>query len=406
MHDTRPHVALSAHLLAPRGAANYRSAGIHIYLAHLLQYLPQVDEAFRYTVYTNAQPAIRARLRSTRWPTARPLGRIAWEQIAQPLALRRDQPDLLHAAAFVAPLLSSRPTVVTVYDLSFVVLSDLFRGLNQVYLRTFVRRSVQRARRVIAISDHTRRDVHRLYGVPLDRIDVAYPGVDPRFRPLPHQEVEAFRRKHDLPERFFLYLGTLEPRKNLGRLIDALLLLEKGGAVPQSEAEQSSRLVLVGGKGWMVEDLFAKVKSLGLEKRVRFAGYARDEDLPLWYNAATAFVYPSLYEGFGIPPLEAMACGTPVIASNAASLPEAVGDAGLAVGAEDVPGLAQAMQRVWDDASLRGELSRRGIDQARRFSWEATAQATLESYRRALGIDDGLLRSGAGASENRLVQVR
>ncbi len=396
MHDTRPHVAISAHLLAPRGAASYRSAGIHIYIAHLLQHLPQVDEAFRYTVYTNAQPAIRARLRSTRWPTARPLARIAWEQIAQPLALRRDRPDLLHAAAFVAPLLSSRPTVVTVYDLSFAVLPDVFRGLNQTYLRTFVRRGVRRARRVIAISDHTRHDVHRLYGVPLDRIDVAYPGVDLRFRPLPRQEVDAFRRRQQLPERFFLYLGTLEPRKNLGRLIDALA----------SSENRDWRLVLVGGKGWMVEDLFAKVKSLGLEKRVRFAGYAPGEDLPLWYNAATAFIYPSLYEGFGIPPLEAMACGTPVIASNAASLPEAVGDAGLTVGPEDTSGLAHAMRRVWDDAALLGELSRRGIDQARRFSWEATAKATVESYRRALGIGDATRRCAAAAFENRRVQVR
>jgi len=122
---------------------------------------------------------------------------------------------------------------------------------------------------------------------------------------------------------------------------------------------------------------------------VTFADYAPGEDLPLWYNAATAFVYPSTYEGFGIPPLEAMACGTPVIASNAASLPEAVGDAGLTVGPEDVSGLAQAMRRVWDDDALRGELSQRGIDRARRFAWEVTAKATVESYRRALNLAHG-----------------
>jgi glycosyltransferase involved in cell wall biosynthesis len=374
-------VAISAHLLASRGAAGYRSAGIHTYIAHLLRALPQVDEAFRYTVYSNAQPPLdgRTRVRSTRWPTARPLARILWEQFAQPMALRRDRPDLLHATAFVSPLLSKRAAVITVYDLSFALFPDLFRGPNQTYLRAFTRRSVKRARRVIAISERTRRDAHRLYGVPLDRIDVARPGVDARFRPLPPDEVEAFRRRRSLPERFFLYLGTLEPRKNLSRLIEACALLEIG----------DWRLVLVGGKGWMVDELFAKVASLGLKERVIFAGYAPDEDLPCWYNAATVFVYPSLYEGFGMPPLEAMACGTPVVASNAASLPEVVGDAGLTVEPENVPGLAEAMRCAWEDASLRGELSRRGIERAQGFTWEATARATVESYRRALEVGDG-----------------
>ncbi|HET7091659.1 MAG TPA: glycosyltransferase family 1 protein [Anaerolineae bacterium] len=375
MHDTRLHVAISAHLLASRGAAGYRSAGIHTYIANLLAHLPHLDPGVRYTIYTNAQPPVDARIRPAWLPTAKPLMRILWEQLAQPLALRRDRPDVLHAAAFVAPLASSCPAVVTVYDLSFALFPEHFRGPNQTYLSIFTRLSVRRARRVIAISEHTRRDVHRLYGVPLDHIDVAYPGVDARFRPMPREEVEAFRRKHVLPERFFLYLGTLEPRKNLDRLIDACRGLEIG----------DWRLVLVGGKGWRVDDLFARVKSHGLEQRVTFAGYAPAEDLPLWYNAATAFVYPSLYEGFGIPPLEAMACGTPVIASSAASLPEVVGDAGILVAPDDVQGLAQSMRRVWRDETLRGDLSRHGNERARRFTWEATARATLESYRRASG---------------------
>jgi glycosyltransferase involved in cell wall biosynthesis len=380
MQHTRPHVAISAHLLAARGAAGYRSAGIHTYITHLLQNLPRVDGTFRYTVYTNAQLSVDGltAVRPARWPTTRPLARIAWEQLAQPFALRRDRPDLLHTS-FVGPLLSRQPSVVTIYDLSFALFPELFRGPNQVYLRTATRRSAQHARRVIAISDHTRRDVHRLYGVPLERIDVACPGVDPRFKPLLPGEVEAFRRRHNLPDRFFLYLGTLEPRKNLGRLIEACSALEMS----------NWRLMLVGGKGWMYEDLFAQAKALGLDDRVTFAGFASSEDLPLWYNAATAFVYPSVYEGFGLPPLEAMACGAPVIASNAAALPEVVGDAGLTVEPDDVAGLAQAMRRVWDDETLRRELSQRGIERAGRFTWEATARATVESYRRALSLPRG-----------------
>lgn len=377
MPDTRPHVAVSAHLLAAGEATGYRSAGIHTYIANLLTHLTRVDSGFRFTIYTNARPPIDAPVRPARWSTARPAARIAWEQLAQPFALRRDRPDLLHATAFVAPLLSRRPCVVTVYDLSFALFPELFRGPNQTYLRLFTRWSIRRARRVLAISDHTRRDVQRLYGVPVDRIDVARPGVDPRFKPLPREAVDTFCRKHNLPGRFFLYLGTLEPRKNLGRLIEAFALLNEF---------QDAKLAMVGGKGWLYRDLFAQVKSLGLEDRVMFAGYAPGEDLPLWYNSATAFVYPSTYEGFGIPPLEAMACGTPVITSNAASLPEAVGDAGLTVGPEDVPGLARAMSQVWQDASLRRDLSQRGIAWARRFTWEATARATVESYRLALGV--------------------
>jgi len=386
MHDTRPHVAISAHLLAPRGAADYRSAGIHTYIAHLLHNLPKVDDAFRYTVYTNAQPPIDVRSRSTRWPTVRPPLRIAWEQWVQPFVVWRDRPDLLHATAFVAPILSRRPTVITVYDLSFALFPELFRGANQAYLRAFTRLSLRRARRVIAISECARRDVNRVYDVPLDRIDVAYPGVDSRFRPLPQSEVEAFRRRHDLPDRFFLYLGTLEPRKNLGRLLEAFAQQITANWHTDNWHTDNWQLILVGGKGWMYDTLFAKVKAFGLEDRVRFEGFAPAEDLPLWYNAATAFVYPSLYEGFGMPPLEAMACGTPVITSNAASLPEVVGEAGLMVGPEDVPGLAQAMRRVWEDEALRADRSRRGIEHAKRFTWEATARATVESYRKALSL--------------------
>lgn len=376
MHDTRVHVAVSAHLLAAHGATGYRSAGIHTYIAHLLQHLTRIDDGFRFTLYTNARPSIDADIRPARWSTARPAARIAWEQVAQPLALRRDRPDLLHATAFVAPLLSTRPSVVTAYDLSFALFPELFRGPNQAYLRLFTRRSIRRARRTIAISQHTRSDVHRLYGVPLDRIDVAYPGIDPRFRPTPRDDVEAFRRRQNLSDRFFLYLGTLEPRKNLSRLIEAIALSEN----------KDWRLVLVGGKGWLYADLFERVQALGLAEQVRFAGYAPAEDLPLWYNAATAFVYPSTYEGFGMPPLEAMACGAPVVASNAASLPEAVGDAGLLVDPADVAALAESMRRVWDDASLRAELSARGLRQAARFNWEKTAWATVQSYRAALNL--------------------
>jgi glycosyltransferase involved in cell wall biosynthesis len=264
--------------------------------------------------------------------------------------------------------------VITVHDLSYLFFPQGFRTLNRNYLQTFTRLSVRQARRVIAVSESTKRDLVQQYGLSPGKVDVVHNGVDPGFRPLPADEVAAFRREEGLPGQFILFVGTLEPRKNVVRLVEAYARLPK----------DRPPLMLVGGKGWLYDEIFSRVEALGLSSVVRFVGYVPADALPWWYNAADLFVYPSLYEGFGLPPLEAMACGTAVISSTASSLPEVVGQAGLLIDPADAEALAKAMEQVLADREMRKEMRSSGLAQAQNFSWEKTARQTVESYRRAL----------------------
>jgi glycosyltransferase involved in cell wall biosynthesis len=239
-------------------------------------------------------------------------------------------------------------------------------------LRLGTRWSAQHAARVIAISDHTRRDIHRLYAVPLDRIDVAYPGVADSLHPIDSAALDQFRREKNLPDKFFLFLGTLEPRKNLVMLIDAFARFKHECA--------EGALVLAGGVGWLADEIFTAIEASGVKDSIVLPGFIKAEEKALWLGSATAFVYPSIYEGFGLPPLEAMACGTPVIVSDAASLPEVVGDAGISIGPREPIGWAQAMQRVWHDEPYRAELRARGLQQSKKFTWLETARQTAATY--------------------------
>jgi glycosyltransferase involved in cell wall biosynthesis len=214
--------------------------------------------------------------------------------------------------------------------------------------------------------------------------------VNPRFRPAGPEALAAVRQKYDLPERFILYVGTIEPRKNLTALLEAYAaLMERLSVCDLRPALSDVRLVIVGKKGWLYEGFFRRLHELGLEDRVLFTGYVPDEDLPAIYSAADLFVFPSLYEGFGLPVLEAMACGTPVIASNASSLPEVAGEAGIMIAPHDVRGLAEAMERLLMDKQLRAELRARGLERAKQFTWERAAAMTLEVYQDALTLTRG-----------------
>jgi glycosyltransferase involved in cell wall biosynthesis len=379
------HVGLNAHLLSQR--AGYRRAGIHNYIQQLVHYLPAVDEHLQVMVFTGQSRGGQRDASSaldwhtSQWPTERPWVRIAWEQLAQPWALRRAGVHLLHAMAFVSPLVAVVPTVITVHDLSFLRFPERFRPANRLYLSTMTRLSCRRARRVIAVSQATANETVRLLGVPTEHIDVVPHGVHhARFRPLPPSQVEAFQREKGLPGCFVLFLGTLEPRKNLRALIEAFARIEM--------VRQGIKLVIAGGKGWYYQEIFKRVEELGLEDAVLFPGFVPDAELPLWYNAATVFVYPSLYEGFGMPLLEAMACGTPVIGADASCTPEVVGDAGLLVPPHDVAALADSLEHLLVDTDLQADLGQRGQARAAAYTWEKTAAATVASYRRALKGDE------------------
>lgn len=238
-----------------------------------------------------------------------------------------------------------------------------------------------RARLVMAVSENTKSDVVRLLGVPPGRVRVAPNAPDPLFRPCADEGWRtAERARLGLPRRFLLAVGTLEPRKNLIRLLDALALLRDRGAFAGWEGPP---LVVAGREGWLYEPIYACVDSLGLRGQVRFMTGARDLDLLALYNLAGALVYPSLYEGFGLPPLEALACGAVVVCSNSSALPEVVGDAALLVDPYDVDGLAEAIARALDDEPLRRELGARGPGQARRYSWEASAASVRAALREA-----------------------
>ena len=370
-----PHVALNALLLD--GRATYRSAGIHQYISNTLTALAAQPEEFSFTAYARPGALDLPNMRVEPVAAEGRLSRILWEQLAQTRAWRRlDRPvDLTHGLAFSLPLVSRVPGVVTMYDLSFRRLPDRFPAAQRLYLSTITRLSCRRARRVVAISEATRRDVTKLLGVPRERIDLAYPGVDARFRPLPAEEVRAFRERLGLPERFILYLGTLEPRKNLPALVEAFALLRRD--------QPDLHLVLAGARGWWYHSLLRMISESNLGDRVHLPGFVPAEDLPSWYNAAAAFAYPSSFEGFGLPVAEALACGRPTVTSDVSSLPEAGGDVALRIPPGDPIALAAALERALTPAEAeRARIA--GPAHAQTFTWEAAAASLRETYRRAL----------------------
>lgn len=374
------HIGVNAHLLSLD--EGYRSAGINWYIYNLLNHLPGADPSIAYTVFVGDRrysgvPG--TELRYSRLPTQSPTMRILWEQAAQPRAARRAGVDLVHDPAFVGARFSRCPFVVTVHDLSFLLYPRNFRAFNRLYLTYMTRLSVQKARRVLAVSESTKQDLVRHYGLSPNKIDTVHNGVDDTYHPLPADQVAAFRAKRGLPDEFMLFVGTLEPRKNVVTLIEAYAQLS--GTRPP--------LMLVGGRGWLYDETFARIETLDLSDEVHFVGYVPAEELRWWYSAATLFVYPSLYEGFGLPPLEAMACGTPVITSQASSLPEVVGDAALLVKPTDTKALTASMARALADPGLREEMQATGLVQAKKFSWQKTAAQTVTSYRQAIIPEEG-----------------
>lgn len=375
------HVALNAQLISTQ--TGYRSAGVSTYSARLLQALGgPANGNFTLTAFVN-DPAFHAAgvtSRRTHMPLHQPLARIAWEQTLLPLELRRLDADLVHGLVNVLPLWGPTPGVVTVHDLSFVRLPEVLPAAKRAYLTRLCAASCRRARRVIAVSRQTADDVHRYFSVPWARIEIVPNGVGPEFTPGADFDAAAFKRARGLPERFVLYLGTLEPRKNLEQLVRAFASWRAWTA----ESEHDVHLVLAGGKGWFYDQIYATVAELRLTNFVRFPGYIPTEELVDWYRAAELFVYPSLMEGFGLPVLEAMACGTPVICSDLPSLRDVAGDAALYFHPQNEAEIVQCLERVLFSPATRHHLREAGLTRAAHFSWTRTAQATLDVYRAAV----------------------
>ncbi len=287
--------------------------------------------------------------------------------------------DLYHATNLVLPPRRKAKGILTIYDLTFILFPG-HHGRGMQALTRDIRTYIGRADCIIAISEQTKRDVVALLGVPAERVVVTLLAADERCRVIEDRAlVERVVGRYGVGRPYILYTGTLEPRKNVPTLIRAFHALKQEMGIPH-------RLLLAGRKGWLYDEVFAVVKRLGLTEEVIFTGYVPDDDLPHLYNGADLFVYPSLYEGFGLPPLEAMACGCPVVTSNTSSLPEVVGNAGLMVDPTRVDDLAEAMGRILGDASLASDLRAKGVSRAAHFSWQRCAAETMAVYRQVTGL--------------------
>ena len=301
-----------------------------------------------------------------------------WLPLAVPRALRAGRVDLFHGTNHMAPPLAGVPAVITVHDLGLLSRPREHTWRNRLLTVPQMLLSLHRARRLIADSRYTAHELTtRVPGLDPSRIHVVPLAPNASMAPATPATVRALMGRLDLPRDFFLCLGALGHNKNVVTLVRALGQLRAAG-------DERARLVIAGAEGSREDELHREVRRLGLEPLVRFTGYVAQEDLPALFGAATAFVFPSLFEGFGLPPLEAMACGAPVICSNAASLPEVAGDAALLVDPTSADELAAALRRLLDDAELRARLRGAGLARAALFSWERTARETLAVYHAAL----------------------
>lgn len=262
--------------------------------------------------------------------------------------------------------------IFTVHDITPLIDSKEHPIHRVLSYKLLLPRTLKTADKIIAVSNSTKKDLINYFNIPEEKIRVILNAADEKFKPLSDKEVKEAKQKYSLNFPFILYVGTLEPRKNIPSLIKAFYKLKKKNL--------QYKLVITGKKGWKYKEIFETIDKLNLQNDVVFTGYVADEDLPALYNAADLFVYPSIYEGFGLPPLEAMACGTPVITSNTSSLPEVVGDAGIMIDPPDVDGLADAMHEVLTNEGLREDMIKKGLERAKMFSWEKCARETLEVY--------------------------
>jgi glycosyltransferase involved in cell wall biosynthesis len=363
-------VALDARLLA------HQRAGIGNYLLGLLAGLRQLGQEDRLVVLTSRKhdpndPALAGlRRRALLTPPHH-----RWEQLGLAAELAPLRVDLYHQPDFIPPLRRRFPAVATVHDLAFLRLPGLLTPDSRRYYGQ-VGAAVRSAERTIAVSERTRQDLLELVGAPAERVEVVYEAAGSAFRPQPAERVADARVRWRLPEGYFLFVGTREPRKNLDRLLLAYARLVEAPSAPD--------LVVVGSPGWLADELGPRAAALSIAPRVRWLVGVPPSDLPALYAAAVALVLPSLYEGFGLPVLEAMACGTPVACADAGALPEVAGGAAVLFDPTDVAAIADALGRISREPALRSELRARGLERAAAFSWRRAAEETLDVYRRAL----------------------
>lgn len=305
--------------------------------------------------------------------------RILWEHVILPRKLKEYQVDLLHCPSYICPLRRvGIPYVVTIHDTIAIDYPQFCKRTNALYYGLFMRRTVSTAAGIVAVSGSTRNDITRLFGVNTAKIHSIYPGIDPRFRVARDEErVSRVKERCRLPDHFILYVGNIEPKKNIATLLAVIERLRARGV--------RHKMVIVGKRAWRTHAELKQIRKLEGSGDIVMTGYVPRADLPSVYQLADCFVFPSFYEGFGFPPLEAMACGVPVVASDRGALKETLGDAACLVEPDDAEGIAEGICALVKDRALRARFVDRGLDRVRRFSWAQAARETLALYREIAG---------------------
>jgi len=369
-------IAIDAHMIG------HQATGNETYMVNLINALSRLDgQDHEYTVYVDRPQArdllrpsdgrVKIRLLATHSPVIR-------APFLLPAEIWRRGADVVHMQYILPPILPRCATVLTVHDISFEHYPGVFKRTELIRDKVLVPYSARRADVVLTVSEFTKADLVRRYGIEPEKIVVTASPAAPRFRLLDDRsQVDEVRRRYGIDGSFILYVGNIQPRKNLVRLVEAYAALA-------AEGKFSHRLVIVGKKAWQHSPVLEAARTCGVEQRITFTGYVPDEDLCALYNGADLFVFPSIFEGFGSPILEAMSCGTPVITSNTSSMPEVGGDAAVYVDPFKVADLTAAMRTVLDDPALRARLSARGLARAGQFSWEDAARKTVQAYDMAL----------------------
>jgi glycosyltransferase involved in cell wall biosynthesis len=370
-------------------ARRIRDFGIGTYIRSLIHALGGIDKANRYTIVSDPAGVGELKGLPENFSTAiyTRSDHSTLDHIAFPVFLRRLSPDLVHIPLNRVPLLMPRPYVVTIHDMANLLFEEEASDLRMQLRRFRFRRGLLRADRVIAVSEATKRDVENVMGVPSARIRRVYNAPDPRFvdrasKGAGHEQ-EKILERYQINYPYVLYAGAIRRHKNIPRLVEAFAVVRD--QLAGHPVYKDLRLVIIGDNISRFPSVRQAVIKSRVEHSVRFLGFVPFETLRCFYESAAAFVFPSRYEGFGLPPLEAMACGTPVVASNVSSLPEVVGEAAMQINPENVFDIARGIKDVLLDEELRARLVRRGREQAARFSWNWTARQVLEIYREVVG---------------------
>jgi len=345
-----------------------KPTGVEFYAAQIIKGLASLDKTNQYILYFRTKPQEwfyqlpgNFKIKVLPFPKF-------WTQIRLSIEMLFHPVDVLVIMASALPFIHPKKSVVTVHDIAFEIFSGIYTGFMNYYQKFFARFAVKNAIRILAVSEATKKDLIKIYNVAPDKIQVTPLGVDSEFRPIPYDQVQSVLDKYKLVyKKYILYLGTLQPRKNIQKLIDAFLKLK-------NEHRIEEKLVIAGNKGWLWEPIIKKIES---SRDVIYLDYVANEDRVALYNGAVTLALVSNYEGFGLPPLEAMACGTPVVVSDISSLPEVVGDAGVLVDPNSTGSIADGLLELITNKQLQKELSEKGLLRAKQFTWAETSRKTL-----------------------------